>query len=291
MIRCPLGEHSVVVGVDRTVGAERALAWAKVEAERTGRGLWLVHVWAWGEHAARTAARLDDPVEDGRRLLNELAQPLRDAGRPVAVSLLDGRASEVLVEAADACELLVLGPDHRGRFGRVVEGSVAMGCLRRASRPVAIVGEPTGDGDATRITVGVDGSEGGQRALQWAAGEAATRGDVLRVVHVWDRPGGLWWTDSEEERAARTLLDEAVETVSGRGVEVERRLHQGRPIEGLLLEARGSELLVVGSHGRSGLLSVFLGSVSAGCVHRSGRPVVVVPPARRAPQPEEPATL
>lgn len=141
--------------------------------------------------------------------------------------------------------------------------------------------------------VGVDGSEASREALRWAADEARLRSARLVAVHAWsfvpaqpigdpgmlavpagDLPGQL---DAESE-AARLALDEAVGDALGAdpGIDVERKLVEGDAGETLVKEGAGAELLVVGSHGRSGFKAALLGSVSRSVVDRAPCPVVVV---------------
>ncbi len=144
-----------------------------------------------------------------------------------------------------------------------------------------------------RIVVGVDGSDAARDALRWAADEARLRFAPLVAVHAWsfippqpigdpgmlampagDLPGQL----NAESDAARIALDEAVADALGAepGIEVERKLVEGDAGEVLVAESSGADLVVVGSHGRSGFKAALLGSVSRHVVDHATCPVVVV---------------
>ena len=139
--------------------------------------------------------------------------------------------------------------------------------------------------------MGVDGSDASQEALRWAAEEARLRSAPLVAVHAWsfvppqpigdpgmlampagDLPGQL----SAESDAARIALDSAVEDVLGADAEVERKLVEGDAGEALVAESRSAQLVVVGSHGRSGFKAALLGSVSRHVANHAACPVVVV---------------
>jgi nucleotide-binding universal stress UspA family protein len=143
------------------------------------------------------------------------------------------------------------------------------------------------------IVVGVDGSEASHEALRWAVEEAKLRSARLVAVYAWsfvppqpigdpgmlavsagDLPGQL----EAESDAARTALDDAVGDVlaADAGIEVERKLVEGDAGEALVDESADATLLVVGSHGRSGLKAAILGSVSRHVTAHSTCPVVVV---------------
>lgn len=136
------------------------------------------------------------------------------------------------------------------------------------------------------ITVGVDGSEGGRRALAWAVRHAAAVGAQVDVVTAWSWdgtafvPGALGGPyDAQAYAALRNHLD--IEEVLG-DLEQPHPTVIPRVVEGpaatvLAEAAKGSELLVVGSRGRGALASALLGSVSEGSARRAQTPVVIVP--------------
>jgi nucleotide-binding universal stress UspA family protein len=139
------------------------------------------------------------------------------------------------------------------------------------------------------IVVGVDGSEGAQTALEWAAAEARLRNSPLRIVHAWHLPAamygsggfvppvGVTWED-DLEGAARAGLDKIVADASEllEGIEIERRLGEGPAATVLTDAARGADLLVVGSRGLGGFKELLLGSVGHQCAQHAPCPVVIV---------------
>lgn len=146
---------------------------------------------------------------------------------------------------------------------------------------------------ARAIVVGVDGSETSQAALRWAAEEARLRFAPLVAVHAWSfippQPigdpgmlavpaGDLVGQLGAESDVAREVLAEAIaEAFSDEpGIEVEQRLAEGDPGDALVDASKDAELVVVGSHGRSGLKAALLGSVSRYVVSHAACPVVVV---------------
>jgi nucleotide-binding universal stress UspA family protein len=146
-----------------------------------------------------------------------------------------------------------------------------------------------------RIVVGVDGSEGGVRALDWAVAEAARRGGTVMAVTAWQ------WTEPqlgvdlrvEHEKVAREALAAAVDTARTPypQVVVETEAVAGGAADALVRAATGADLLVLGSHGHSRLFHAVLGSVAEACIRQAACPVVVIPVPRTAAQPAaEPAT-
>lgn len=138
-----------------------------------------------------------------------------------------------------------------------------------------------------RVVVGVDGSPPASEALRWAAKEAEIRKAELHVVGVWSFPayldpmGGVHPLPSlieATEARERQLLDEVIVSVLGESpsVPIVKVLRCGSTAPELLAESEGADLLVVGSRGRGGFLSVLLGSTAMHCVQHAKVPVAVV---------------
>ncbi|GGY07558.1 universal stress protein [Streptomyces hiroshimensis] len=131
------------------------------------------------------------------------------------------------------------------------------------------------------ITVGVDGSEHGKAAADWAAAEAARRGMELRLVHAWVwQPLDLPVTaDTEaQQRWAETLLRETRARVTARwpGVPVTARLLPADPVPALVAEATEADMLVLGSRGHGALIGYLIGSTALHVLRQARGPVVLV---------------
>ncbi len=135
------------------------------------------------------------------------------------------------------------------------------------------------------IVVGVDGSEGGRRALDWAAQEAATRGGAVQAVIAWSWDGMEYGPvaasrpDEESVRAAQVLAQEVEALAERRGsaFPVATEVVEGRPADVLAAAGEAADLLVLGSHGHSRVRHTVLGSVSEDCIRKATCPVVVIP--------------
>jgi nucleotide-binding universal stress UspA family protein len=145
-----------------------------------------------------------------------------------------------------------------------------------------------------RIVVGVDGSEGGRRALRWAITEASARGGTVQAVNAWrwdemDLPPTA--SPDEGRRRAEQTLDSEIEAIRDRAtrVSIASEAVEGVAADVLSSAALDADLLVLGSHGHSRVRHTVLGSVSEACIRQATCPVVVLPvsppapPARNAP--------
>ncbi|NBE50275.1 universal stress protein [Streptomyces boluensis] len=134
------------------------------------------------------------------------------------------------------------------------------------------------------VLVGVDGSEAGRTALDWAVAEAERHGRPLRIVHasLWERYEGAVPASSSDRPAGQVMA----ENILGSALERARLLAPGLPVTGevlaedaitaLIREGQQATVLVVGARGRGGLTDLLLGSVGLVVAARAHGPVVVV---------------
>ncbi|MFJ3765631.1 universal stress protein [Streptomyces sp. NPDC090082] len=134
------------------------------------------------------------------------------------------------------------------------------------------------------VTVGVDGSEGSVAAVDWAADEAAVRGDGLRLVYAtrWaeHQLGAMKVSHDDRADAAEGVLAETERRVGSRQPDVALTADEveDAPVSVLLAAAARAELLVVGSHGLGSVRGFIVGSVGQEVVSEAQRPVVLVRP-------------
>ena len=136
----------------------------------------------------------------------------------------------------------------------------------------------------TNIVVGVDGSDSGEAALRWAAGEAAARDVELHVVHTydWRVPGGLTPVGGSFADAVRESAQDLVHTAVARareaapGVRVRGSAVLGSAASILAATALPDTLVVLGNRGRGGFASLLLGSVSQQVATHAAGPILVV---------------
>ena len=140
-----------------------------------------------------------------------------------------------------------------------------------------------------RIVVGVDDSEHAAAALRWALAEGALRQTTVEVVHSWSPPmsalpfgATIFYKvdDAAIDAAARDAIDQLVDAalaeMDKQPPEVMRTILPGGAATTLVEVSEGADLVVVGSHGRTGLRRMAMGSVAMAVVHHATCPVVVV---------------
>jgi nucleotide-binding universal stress UspA family protein len=139
-VRAPVGR--VLVGVDGSPASERALAWAVDEADRRDAELVLVHAWQYPYEL--TSERFDRGRDlarvDAATLLEQQVAAVRERrAAPVGERLVEGSAAEVLLDASDIADVVVVGSRGRGGFRSMLLGSVAQSVAAHATCPVVIV--------------------------------------------------------------------------------------------------------------------------------------------------------
>ena len=135
------------------------------------------------------------------------------------------------------------------------------------------------------LLVALDDSEPGWAALEYALAEHGD--DELVVVHVIDPSEsgygeathlGVESLEAHRRERANELFDEARDRAADRGRELATELLTGQPASAVVDYAAEREVdrIVVGSHGRSGVSRILLGSVAEQIARRAPVPVTIV---------------
>ena len=143
----PSTNHKIVVGVDGSASAQAALAWAVQQAELTGATVEAVIAWHYpiafaGAPFAAIGSQMDvDFAGAAAQMLSAAISETADPTGSVKVSstVREGNAAQVLIDAAEGADLLVVGSRGHGGFTEALLGSVSQHCVHHARCPVVIV--------------------------------------------------------------------------------------------------------------------------------------------------------
>jgi nucleotide-binding universal stress UspA family protein len=286
--------RTVVVGVDGSNSALRAVRWGAAEAARRQSPLRLVIAFDWMVDNVPARPGVEGSYRDtllarAREQLAEAAHVAEREGAGIEIEqqLVVGSPIQVLAAEADRAQLMVVG--DRGLTGveGLLVGSVAIGLTAHASCPVVVVrGEQREPSDASSlpVLVGVDGSSTSDAAIGFAFEAAAARKVSLVALHTWSDMmfdpslAGIVADWDVVESAERRVLSEQVGgwTEKFPDTSVELLVRRDQPAHSLLAQAAGAQLVVVGSRGHGQFVGMVLGSVSNALVHRAPCPVAVV---------------
>ncbi|MGH7255633.1 MAG: universal stress protein [Nitrospirales bacterium] len=226
-------------------------------------------------------------LDSGRLLLDRAAATLpADLGNQAEKLCETGKPVDVILEAAKGADLLVMGPRDRGRVAELVLGSVSHQVLAHAPCPLLLVKRPLAS-PPKRVLVAVEGPEDAEALQQWLLIHPFTIPVDLSITVVvptrqWGDPDTIFALERWSElaaQAAQRLVDDVVAKLQGPRFRVTGQALLGRPIEQILDQARGCDLLIVGTHGRTGLERVLFGSISHRLTHHAPCPILVVGPA------------
>ncbi|HEX6255155.1 MAG TPA: universal stress protein [Euzebyales bacterium] len=281
----------IVVGVDGSDGADRALEWAVGEAELHDAEIELVLGFVMQVHrAAMTTSSRDIAEATMEAVIEHNAKALgRVAWTTAVVPLLGRPYADAVLEESDDADLVVVGSRGLGGFTELLLGSTSHRVAAHATCPVAVIRDAGGGADVASVVVGIDGSRAARRALRWALAEAALRGVGVTLVHGFALPdtallsGVATREHIESARAeARTSADRVVESALAAvgvpdGVTVTPQIVPGTPSGAILAHATSADLTVLGTRGFGRVRRAVLGSTSHQVLHHAPGTVVVVP--------------
>lgn len=217
----------------------------------------------------------------------------------------EGEAARGILAAADRLrpDLIVVGTHGRTGLSWLLAGSVATQVLRHAECPVLALHRPEHERPSKAEGIRVilhptDFSRGCETSLRVARELARDLGARLVLFHV--VPFGVYASEMAvpvDPEAYREALDEERRLLDGADLKypIEARMGRGDAAEEILRAAGefNADLIVMGTHGRTGLGRLFLGSVTEYVMPRAECPVLAVKNAREtaahAPESAQPA--
>lgn len=211
--------------------------------------------------------------------------------------------AEALVDAgvAHGCDLVVMGTHGRTGLPRVLLGSVAERMARLAPTPLLLVrGDDTEPTLFKRILVAFDGSAYSELALQHADALAGALKAKLSVVYVvpdltqlYLSAGRAWMFADQAQLQAQLSQEQARLREQGEFIlkEATKRCEHSTQVHTILREAGRSligerirevadeikaDLIVMGTHGHTGLRKFLLGSVAEDVAQQAHQPILLV---------------
>jgi nucleotide-binding universal stress UspA family protein len=283
----PTGD--VVVGLDGSDPAGRAVAWAAAEAELRGARLVLAHggyvVDRVGLTARTAATVLSELTAYGHRLVDDTTASLAHShpGLDMLGVIRHTAPEDLLIELSHTAALVVMGTHGRGRLASTLLGSVSQRVAAHANSPVVVIPahEPQQPTEHT-VVVGIADTPGGHAALRFAAEEATRHGARLVALRTW---GESTWGDGYDfdnfmgwRHDERRLLDHVLTEVRGLYpcLAIDAKLLSGGIVHSLIGLAGPAELLVLGCRRSDEQWPSRLGPIASWLLHRSPCPVAVV---------------
>ena len=300
---------NILVPVDGSAVAAAALPFAQAVAVRTGARLILVRA----AHAQRPLADGIDQLRaigEAEEYLTSQAEELTERGFGVETAVpFGGSTPNWIVEEINLrhADLVVMATHDRIGPDRWVHGSVAEMVVGHASVPVLLVRPAVAAQLAQRLTseqpvliVPLDGSELAEAALPLASQFAATFGGHIVLVGVVPGPGDnvaapgavvTYVADDYEavQSDAQNYLNGIASQLTADGLSATVAVRSGIPAQQIAAAAteHSAAVVVMATHGRTGIVRSILGSVAGEALHHSPCPVLLIRPANLRPV-EEP---
>ncbi|HEY8291508.1 MAG TPA: universal stress protein [Thermomicrobiales bacterium] len=293
----------IVVPLDGSALAASAVPVAVALAQRTDAAIALVRVVDLSDEIRETVSAADRVRrEDARTDLAAAAVRLRDDDHvPATIAIRQGNPVGNIIALAGDVEgdLICMATHGRSGLRRVIIGSVAERVLHDALVPILLVRPGVtlpADTAHTAIMVPLDGSERAELSLPYAINLAQVFGAALELVRVWSvsTPASVVapYAIDEHQTLFDVMRDATEESVVAYLESVKARLTpDGTEVRITALRGDAAEqlcgyigtirpmMVVMGTHGRSGLSRWALGSVAADIVRVGIAPVLLVRPA------------
>lgn len=230
-------------------------------------------------------------IEMEERALDDLAARVRDVtGRPredVEIAVRSGSVDAAVVRYAEenGVDVVVVGATGRTGLSRLLLGSTAERIMRHVHCSV-LVARPSPE--TSIVLAATDLSAAALPAVERAKEEAAWRGAKLHVLHAMDF-SALGWAAAAgplggfgvsippaQMNEMRRLAEEALHGIAG--ADAVTHVVEGSPKRSIAMTAESlpASLVVVGTHGRTGLARMALGSVAEAITRVSPCSVLVV---------------
>lgn len=142
MVGVGKGNGRIVVGVDGSSSSADALRWAANQAALTGGELHVITAWHLAAAYGYVPVGPDfDWERDGESMLDQMIEKAVSTDRRVEIhkQVMQGHPAQVLLDAADGAQLLVVGSRGHGGFTGMLLGSVSQHLVAHARCPVVVV--------------------------------------------------------------------------------------------------------------------------------------------------------
>ena len=226
------------------------------------------------------SAALKNPCEIALSKAKEMA---RSSGVSIRTVCEEGEPYERIIDVAEAenCDLIVMGTKGVSGLERVLVGSVAAGVIGHSQRDVLVIPAKSQIG-WQRILVTTDGSKYSKAAAERAVNYAKVYGGELTVVAVVDAPAELSGVSpaavEDMIRKAKRYVGEVKSQADSAGLKTETFVLEGEDAYRKITEfakEHNINIIVMGSHGRTGLSRLLIGSVAEKIIGYAHCPVLV----------------
>lgn len=265
--------NRILVATDGSDYSAGAIRTGTALAKSRGARLICLSVALYNPEYSTLVPNLEEEAE--RRAREALKSFIDEAGstaETVTVEATDPYQGILEGAKAHSADVIVIGRRGKRGLARMMVGDATAKVIGHAECPVLVAPRPARLWEK-RILLATDGSQYSEAAASAAAHLAKQAGLPVTVISV------VTNSHSQARRQeAEKAVNSKVERLKGLGLEVEGKVVEGRPDEAIVkaAETSGADLIVVGSHGRTGITKVLVGSVAERVIGQASCPVLVV---------------
>lgn len=292
--------RKIVVPLDGSILAEQTLAFLPRFASPLQTHLDLVSiiqpwVYALGMTEATPLSVINDLRENWQAYLHEQKTVLSRLGYSVKVHILEGDVATEILNLAEGeqSDLIAMSTHGRSGFSRLALGSVAERVLQNTSVPLLLVRESHAiqtQAPLQHLLTPLDGSNYAEQAIPVAVEMAKQTGadlTLLRVIQELDEHNKRLLFKSEQEAQesmnqwkalSSRYLEQLAYTVYADGLKVHSEILLGDPDKMICSTAESlpADLIVMSTHGRSGIARWAYGSVANKVLRSASCPILLV---------------
>ena len=225
-------------------------------------------------------ALLKEPCDTA---LAEAMKMAETEGTSLTTACLEGEPHEEIVDLAEGenCDLIVIGVGSQSMEKVFVMGSTTARVIGYSQVDVLVVPEKATIG-WQNLLLATDGSKHSEKAAARAAAIAKSNGAELNIVSATDFVCELYAQAPEVGEAlikkARKTLDASKKHADLQDLKTECFVREGEAYKAIidLAKEKATEMIVIGSHGKTGLKRLLMGSVVEKVIGNSHCPVLVV---------------
>ncbi|MFA5353865.1 MAG: universal stress protein [Thermodesulfovibrionales bacterium] len=283
--------ENIVVAYDGSESSKAALIesvnWVKKHSGKVS----LVHAVYFNEEELTMAPEQREMrFEQGKKLCYQTREMASsELGIDVETLVCEGDPPEVVADIARerSADLIAMGTHGRKGLKRLLMGSVTREVIIKSPCDVLVVKRSCSDctGQFLSILVPFDGSDLSKKALDRAcriAGPDNSEVTVLYVIPRYEEMMEFFRTEAIEKglvHEAKKILSAAAEEISqGLGISVKTRIEEGNAADKVLeiSQKLETDLIVMGTHGWTGVNKAILGSTTERVITNATRPILVV---------------
>ncbi len=220
------------------------------------------------------------PCEDA---LSEAKRIAKAEGALIKTVCEEGEPHERIIDLAETenCELIIMGRRGIGHLERALVGSVTARVIGYSQRDVLVV-LSNADIGWQKVLLATDGSKYSKVATERAIDFAEEYGGELKVVSVVDVPAEFYGEapDAVEDliNKARGYVEDVKRQAEVAGIKAETFVREGETYKAILdlAKEQNANAIVMGSHGRTGLKRLLMGSVTEKVIGHAPCPVLIV---------------